>query len=60
VVAAPPEVTESANLEPAAVTHQNHAQPQKPVKQGKIGKPGKPEEPGKPGKGKGKGPGSDS
>jgi serine/threonine protein kinase len=51
---AAPGATESADLEPAAVTHHSTAQPQKPVKQGK------PEKPGKPGKGKGKGSGSDS
>ncbi|MEA5360112.1 serine/threonine-protein kinase [Amycolatopsis sp., V23-08] len=57
---AAPAATESADLEPAAVTHRNTAQnapqPPKTVKQrGKSGKSGPP-----PGQGKGKGPGSDS
>jgi hypothetical protein len=53
---AAPAATESADLEPAAVTHQSPAQPQKTVQeQGKSGKSGKP-----PGKGKGKGKGSES
>ncbi|WP_328452511.1 serine/threonine-protein kinase [Amycolatopsis sp. NBC_00438] len=57
---AAPAVTESADLEPAAVTHQSPVQPQKTVKQqGKSGKNAKPPG-GNKGKGKGPGPGTDS
>ncbi|MDT7799111.1 MAG: eukaryotic-like serine/threonine-protein kinase [Actinomycetota bacterium] len=56
---AAPGATESADLEPAAVTHHNTAQntpqPNTVKQRGKSGKSGPP-----PGKGKGKGPGSDS
>lgn len=57
---AAPAVTESADLEPAAVTHQSPVQPQKAGKQqGKSGKSAKPPG-GNKGKGKGPGPGTDS
>ncbi len=52
---AAPAVTESADLEPAAVTHQSPVQPQKAGKQ--QGKPGKNAKPPGGSKGKGKGPG---
>ena len=49
-----PRVTESASLEPAAVTHTG---PAGPAKEPKAGKPGKIDNSGNNGKGKGKGPG---